>query len=256
MKSMAMYRFILLCVFLPMQAVFAQPSGGDELAQLQQHLVSPWAITIEGDSVRLVVIIKGLSVTTGSAFALDTAYGQVGGNKGRLKEAFLFAEPQGRKLLLTTSAGNKMEVAQKSEGVFEGTFTTAKGVVRPVVLTKISAQALRAKEDEIWVEKTAKPKPDVPASCAGFLGRWTGDWPYYGRTRLWVSDIDANCVAKYAHLDDDSFPMSFSSVTIKDGVLADTDAQGNGNYYELRNGELWARHQEPGRRNNAFFRRF
>lgn len=256
MNAIAMYHFILLFALLPTHIVLAQTNGGDELPQLQQQFLSPWTITIEGDTVRLVVIIKGVSRTTGSAFALDTAYGQVGGNKGRLKEAFLFAEPQGRKLLLTTSAGNKMEVAQKSEGVFEGTFTTAKGVVRPVVLTRVSTQALRDREDAIWAEKTAKPKPDVPASCAGFLGRWTGDWPYYGRTRLWVSDIDANCVAKYAHVNDDSFPMSFNSVTIKDGVLADADAQGNGNYYELRNGELWARHQEPGRGNNALFRRF
>lgn len=231
-------------------------SGGDEFPQLVQQFVSPWTIAIEGDAVRLFVIIKGVSPATGAPFALDTAYGQVGGNKGRLKEAFLFAEPQGRKLLLTTSAGNKMQVAQKSEGVFEGTFTTAKGVVRPVVLTRVSTQALRDREDAIWAEKTARPKPDVPASCAGFLGRWSGDWPNYGRTWLWVSDIDANCLARYAHVNDDSFPSSFRSVAIKDGVLADADAQGNGNHYQLRNGELWARHQEPGRSNSTLFRRF
>ena len=92
------------------------------------------------------------------------------------------------------------------------------------------------------------------ASCAGFLGGWTGKWPFYGQMWLWVTEVNADCSANYADSATAAFPTNFRTVQIKDGVLMINRAAWEQSY-QLKKDEIWANHFQTGVNNNTVFRR-
>jgi hypothetical protein len=125
-------------------------------------------------------------------------------------------------------------------------------IVIPLLLM-VSVAAGAADLDRIPLT-IKQPKRDVPASCAGFVGGWKGNWSGYGTTWLWVIEVDTNCVAKYAHRSTEAFPATFKTAEIRGGVLVAPDAQGNIDSFELHDDQIWGRHSESGRTNSAVFR--
>ncbi len=117
--------------------------------------------------------------------------------------------------------------------------------------TAISTTAQTPSQMKLAIQQ---PGADVPASCARFVGGWTGTWPFYGQTWFWVAEVDANCVAKCAARTSPAFPDAFQTCEIKGDLLTRKKPDGL-EYYEMRGDELWARFVGS-QNNNTVFRKF
>jgi hypothetical protein len=108
-------------------------------------------------------------------------------------------------------------------------------------------------------ETITPPAADAPESCASFRGKWTGIWGYgIGQASLWVTSVDANCVAKIAYIGNPGAPTSYETVEIKNGILEWVCNRFSGGVCVLsRHGhELWARYANPvGGINDAVFKK-
>lgn len=226
------------------------------LAQLQTEVVSSWVVTVEGESRTRTLKISGASQESNDTLLLDAVYGWTDGNQTPISASFV-QSGQEVKLLLTTQPGSKVTATQTSNGIFEGTFTPTNGTPKPVKVQKVSGEELQAKITAAKASRAAvivEPGPDVPKDCAAFSGRWTGNWPYYGQTWLWVAEVSVSCVAKCNSLSTLDIPNRFQSCDIKDKVLVRQKTDG-AEYYELRGDALWARYVYSGGQNNAVFRK-
>jgi hypothetical protein len=165
---------------------------------------------------------------------------------------------QSRTLSFVTPIGGKVVAVQTQDGSFTGTITLPNGQPRNVSFQRIEEPSPNG-DDVIKVvtaaELQAQLLENVPPSCGGFMGGWTGNWPGFGSTWLWVVEVRPNCVARYNHRTVAGLPKNFYTTQIKDGVLSFKDSQGNLDSFELRGSELWARHEEFGRNNSAVFRK-
>jgi hypothetical protein len=225
------------------------------LAKRQADLVAPWIITIQGEAKARGMHIRRAERTSDTVWKLDATYDLLYAKDQTSIKADLTVVPSGYKLELVTQA-NSLIVAESTDlAVFSGTFKPSSGAARRVMIEKVSAEEFSKRQQAALAQLFVQPGADVPTSCAGFVGRWAGYWPNYGQTSLWVVEVNAQCVAKYAHRSSAAFPTTFQTVTIKDGVLEDLDRQGFGNFFELHTDELWARHTEQGGSNATVFRR-
>ncbi|MCK9380394.1 MAG: hypothetical protein M0P95_04920 [Sulfuritalea sp.] len=234
--------------------VFAQEST---LAQLQTDLVSPWLVTIKGQARTLILRITAAKHRNDEAFALDATYGFIDGRQDAV-EAEVMQTAKERKLRFNTQSGNRYAVTQTPSGLFEGTYTGSKGNTKEVSMERLSEDELKQRMASYQAGRTAKiivePGSDVPKECAAFSGRWTGSWPVYGQTWLWVVEVAANCVAKCMSWTTSAVPNRFQSCDIKNNVLMREKPDGM-EYYELRGDELWARYVYTGGQNGAVFRK-
>jgi hypothetical protein len=105
--------------------------------------------------------------------------------------------------------------------------------------------------------KITQASPDVPKSCAPFVGLWSGNWPGFGQTWLWVTEVNAQCVATYAHRTKPQITDSrvFKKAEIKNSILSFPDYRGDTDTFKLNGDELYASHQQAGSNNSAVFRR-
>ena len=223
------------------------------LTQLQTEVISSWIVTPEGEKRTRTLKISGASQKPDDTLLLDAVYGWTDGNQTPIS-ASIVQSGQEVKLLFTTQPGSKVTATQTSNGVFEGTFVTTNGAAKPVKIQKVSEEELQTKIAAAKATRTVAivaPGPDVPKDCAAFSGRWTGEWPNYGQTWLWVVEIDANCVAKCINWNS-SVPTRFESCPIKDNVLVRTKTDG-AEYYEVHGDELWARYVYSGGKKSAVF---
>lgn len=85
------------------------------------------------------------------------------------------------------------------------------------------------------------PTPETPPQCAAFYGVWTGNWSGYGRTWLWVVEVDSACVAKCISWTTADFPRRFQRCAIKNGTLEREKAEGM-EYYDHSEGKLFGRY--------------
>ena len=225
------------------------------LAQLQTEVLSSWLVTVAGESRTRTLKISRASQESDDTLLLDAVYGWTDENQTPIA-ASLILSGQDVKLSFTTQPGTKVAATQTSSGVFEGTFTLPKGTVKSVKIEKVSEEALQAKISAAKASRAAAlivaPGPDVPKDCAAFSGRWTGNWPNYGRTWLWVVEVGANCVAKCTNTGSSNAPKSFQACNIKGKVLERQKPDG-AEYYEVHGDELWARYVYSRGQNNAVF---
>lgn len=177
--------------------------------------------------------------------------------KAPYKPLQVYAGPKNT-LRFTTPAGSQVIASQSASGTFEGEFSYG-GIAKPIKIEKLSEDDLKARVDsarDARIEQImVKPAADVPATCAAFGGVWTGTWPGYGQKWLWVVEVNANCVARYADRINRSIPETFQSSQIKEGLLVRQKPDGL-EYYELRGDELRARFAPNfGAHNSTVYRR-
>lgn len=240
-------------MFLGFAVAYAQLS----LTQLKTELVSAWLVTVDGEERTRTLKITGVEQKDSGIFPLEAVYGWTDGNQTPVR-AEISQTGQERTLLLTTQPGSKIAATQKSDGNYLGTFTSTSGQTKGLKIEKVSDESLRTKIAAANASRAAgvivEPGSDVPKECAAFSGRWTGNWPYYGQTWLWVVEVGANCVAKCISWTTSAVPTRFQSCDIKDNVLVRQKSDG-AEYYQLRGDELWARYVYSGGQNNAVFRK-
>jgi hypothetical protein len=251
---------LLIVIMLPMSGLHAETSGA-ELAQLQGQLISPWLVTVDGESRQRAMTIKSITPKAEGVFALDMVYGLVGGGQGPLKGE-LVQQGERRKITFVTQANSKIAAEQSTTETFEGTFTNPKGGVQALKMTKISEEDLRLKAEEFLAalaERLAKPGPDVPESCARFFGGWAGTWGLnQGPQRLWVLGIKADCTAEYSYRSTSSnaVPETLLPTQIKQGVLNPQCGGGTGTCtFVVHGDEIWANYNGGYGQNNGVFQR-
>jgi hypothetical protein len=170
-------------------------------------LVGTWLVTVAGEARTRTLVISRVTSTADGA-TLDAAYGLSDQGQGRVPAELRYGDNKQRQLMLTTQAQTKIVASETSGGDFVGTFTLANGVTKSVTISRASAALL-----------VKQPKDDVPAGCARFSGIWSGEWPNYGYTWLWVTEVSKDCRAKYWYGVGARPPTSFSTAAIVDGVL-------------------------------------
>lgn len=252
-----LFRIVFALLFVLLATI--SEAADTNIEKIQKDIVGSWIVDVDGETRSRTLNIKGTEPGQDGVWILDSTYGWTDGAQTAVS-AKLVVKPGGYSLLLTTQANSRISAEYSSTGFFGGTFSWSSGKVKAVKLERLSAEAISKRAANLMTSRmrTAikQPAADVPASCAGFVGSWTGNWPYYGQTWLWVVEVNANCVAKYAHRSTSAFPVAFLTAEIKGGVLVAPDRQGNIDSFELHTDELWARHAESGRDNNTVFRKF
>jgi hypothetical protein len=138
-------RFAIVFEILCAGTAYAQVT----IVQLESDLVSPWLVTVAGESRTRTLTIKGVAINGRGTFFLDADYGWSGEKLGTVKPEISQAA-QERKLTFSTPAGSKIVATQMSNGVFSGTFALKNGETKAVTLEKIGAMAHQ--------EQTSSPK--------------------------------------------------------------------------------------------------
>jgi hypothetical protein len=257
MLATASRRFLVVAGFICLLVAPLSHAADAVAENIQKDLVGSWIVDVDGESRSRTLNIKGAEKKRDGAWVLDSTYGWTDGTQTPVS-AELIARPDGYRIHLTTQANSQISADSSGTALFDGTFTPSSGNVRPVTLQRVSDEELRKRTADLTASRIRsamrQPSADVPARCAGFAGGWTGKWPYYGQSWLWVVDVDANCFAKVAHRSTSEFPGAFSSVQIKEGVLAIRGSQGT-NFFELHSDQLWARYAGTDGNNNTLFQK-
>lgn len=225
-------------MFLGFTVAYAQPS----LSQLKAELASAWLVTVDGEERTRTLKITGVDQKDSGIFPLDAVYGWTDGSQ-TLVRAEINQTGQERTLLLTTQAGSKVAATQKSDGNFVGTFTSTSGQTKGIRIEKVSEAELLSAKNRLNAPPAIEiPAANVPASCAPFLGGWTGDWGN-GQRWLWVIGIDVDCNAKYSY---SPRLKEFKRTTIANGVFSyPCGSTGGTCFFEHHGDELWGRYSGP-----------
>lgn len=237
-------------MFLGFAMAYAQPS----LAQLKTELVSAWLVTVDGEERTRTLKITGVDQKDSGIFPLEAVYGWTDGNQTPIR-AEINQIGQERTLLLTTQPGSKIAATQKSDGNFVGTFTSTSGQTRGLKIERLSESELTKIKSQLnaAVPTIETPAANVPASCAAFLGGWTGAWRGYDPNWLWVVAIDNECTSKYSWR-----PRSknFRVTKIENGVLSfPCGPSGGVCFFEHHGNELWGRYSGPDGTNTSVFKK-
>jgi len=249
-------RSVALALILLVLSAAAAVAADTDTEKLQRELISPWIVTVQGEARARSLHIRGAERKSNDVWTLDATYDWLYSEKPPSVKAELTVSPNGYKLELVTRA-NSLIVAESSDlTVFSGTFRPTSGAAKQVTVEKVSAEELSKRRQAAFAQLFVQPGPAIPATCAGFVGVWTGNWPGYGPTWLWVVEVDADCVAKCTNRSSSAVPDSFQACGIKGSVLARPKPEGM-EYYELRGDELWARFAPTiGPTNSTVFRRY
>ncbi|MCM8595184.1 hypothetical protein [Accumulibacter sp.] len=253
-----LFRIVSTMIFVWPGISFTQEQT---IAHLQTELVSPWLVAVDGEDRSRTLRITGVRQEPDGKLVLDAAFGWTDGNQVSVP-ASAIQSGQETRVLFVTQAGTQVAVVLTSSGLFEGTFTNKKGVVKAVRGERLSETDLKLKIAAAKAARAAKivvkPSADVPESCAAFSGQWVGRWSVgnVGQNWLWIAEVDLNCSAKVSIERSDSPPNSFSTVEIKDGELSFLcNSSTGGTCVFKRNGnDLWATYSNPsGGKNSAVF---
>lgn len=224
---------------------------------LQELLVSPWLVTIKDQARTLVLRVAALKQAESNSFTLDATYGFIDGRQD-VVEAKAVQAAEALKVSFKTQSGNRYEFSQASELSFTGTYTDTKGNVKTVSATRTSEIEVKDHLASYQVGRMRSalitPADDVPKACAAFAGRWTGHWPGYGQTWLWVTEVSASCVAKCMNWNNAGFPSMFQTCDIRNGVLERLKPDGV-ERYEIHGDEVWATYDMGSSRNNTVFKK-
>jgi len=220
--------------------------------------VGSWLVTVHGEAETRTLVVEGEASTSDGAL-LEARYGMSHQRQGPISAKMLRVNDR-RQLLLTTQAATRIEVTEQADGTFKGTFTLRSGVVKEVLLARISEAAREqlARAGSPLVNQ--KPGPEVPAPCAAFFGGWGGTWAVgnLGEQRLWVLGIQADCTARvsYRVSTSNAPPTSFPAAKIEEGTLTLRCGSGGTCVFRLRGNEIWASYTNPGGgQNNGVFQR-
>jgi len=252
-------RLRIVVALLFMLVVTMSEATDTNIEKIQKDVVGSWIVDVDGETRLRTLNIKGAEPGQDGVCILNSTYGWTDGAQTAVSTK-LVVKPDGYSLLLTTQANSRISAEYSSTDLFSGTFSWSSGKVKAVRLERLSAEEI-SKRASIQMATRMKltikqPAADVPASCASFVGGWTGNWPGYGQTWLWIVEVNANCVAKCTNRSTSAFPDAFQSCEIKGGVLARQKSEGM-EYYELHGDELWARFvPTSGYHNNTVFRKF
>lgn len=219
-------------------SAYAQPA----LTQLKTELISAWLVTIDGEERTRTLKVIGVDQKDSGIFHLETVYGWTDGNQTPVR-AEINQTGQVRTLLLTTQPGSKIAATQKSDGNFVGTFTSTSGQTKGIKIEKVSETELLSAKNRLNAPPAIEmPAANVPASCAPFIGGWTGDWGN-GQRWLWVIGIDVDCNAKYSY---SPRTKEFKRAEIGKGVLSfPCGTTGGTCFFEHHGDELWGRYSGP-----------
>lgn len=242
MKVRMVFCALLLC------ATGAFSQGMPSAAQLQSDLVASWMVTVHGETrTRMLQVTSVTSTSSGSE--VQAIYGWSDGKLTPVKAEVMMAADK-LTLVITTPPGSKIVAALDEEGDFTGTFTPPSGQAKKVSLSRISAQNVA----ELRTPKVIPAGADVPPACAAFLGGWTGRWSGYEQRYLWITEVDANCVAKYSYGAQPG--KGNKTVDLKSGTLTFTCGSSSGScQFSPHGDELWGSYSGSDGTNQTVFRK-
>ena len=224
-----------------------------------QALVSPWIYTLQGHYITWLLQVVKKEGNTLTATLAPTTQAEPATNNFPIT----VGETEGKTTLsFTTETGNRIELTEKDEGRFTGTWTNKSGDEKWVAIRRISADAIpseRAQQRKIVAEKmlSKKPRSDVPQACAAFHGHWKGSWSVggIGTRYLTVSEVAADCTAKIAYGSNESVPVSgyMNQRISDDGTLefVCNSSTGGTCRFKLRGSDLWANYSNSGGGSNS-----
>jgi hypothetical protein len=240
--------FKIIVILLSLSVSTRSAAADPDIERIQRDLMTSWIVDVDGETRTRTLNIRGAERKQDGVWALDATYGWTDVGQSAVK-AELIAKPGGYRLELTTQANSLISAESSGVGPFTGTFRWKSGAERPVKLVRVS-DADRMSAQSLSV---VQPAPDVPASCASFVGGWTGDWDF-GQRWFWVVEVDRNCMAKYSY--GPQVPRSVRTTEIKQDTLSFPCGSHNGTcFLQQYDGKLWGRYQGSDGTNTAVFKR-
>ncbi len=211
--------FPLLAALILASLSHAQEKTNTELSS---QIIGTWDVVIENVNEVIYLRIEKVTTRAKGEYTLDAAYGWPSRERP-VQAAELIQSDKDVRLSFTARNGGKAAAILSPDGSFVGTWDYKSNPTRAIRVVKLKESDIRSTP----VIETVSA--DVPKECAAFLGGWTGTWNRSGQAWLWVTSIDAKCVAKYAY-ESAPYPRSFKAIEIKDGVLVATNSFGANNF--------------------------
>ena len=116
--------------------------GENELAELRTELVSPWLVSVEGETRKRALVIRSVLPGASHRYLLDASYGYTNGTSAPINAEVAAAADGGMRITLVTPAKTRIDAELAADGAFNGTFTTT-SATRRVRIERTTADALR-----------------------------------------------------------------------------------------------------------------
>jgi hypothetical protein len=240
--------FKIIVILLSLSVSTRSAAADPDIERIQRDLITSWIVDVDGETRTRTLNIRGAEKRQDGFWVLDATYGWTDGGQSAVN-AELIVKSDGYRLKLTTQADSQISAENSGVGPFTGTFRWKSGAESPVKLVRAS-DADRMSAQSLAI---VQPAPDVPASCASFVGGWTGNWDF-GQRWLWIVEVDRNCIAKYSY--PPQVPRSVKTTEIKQGVLSfSCGTHGGTCFFQEHGGEIWGRYGGTDGFNTAVFKR-
>ena len=211
--------------------------GGLAVAQTVESAIgeltaTPWLVTVEGETRTRTMRFKTISKASETLYVVTGTYGW--SDLIPLPAEIKFSQgKQGLELTLTNPTSySVIKASQKSDFLFEGTFTLPAGEPKQVAIRKVTEADLVVLIAEAK-NPIKKPATTVPAACASFSGGWGGPWSNNGPTdmKLWVASVDDECKVRFLYIESKKTEPPTGGYwvgEIKDGSFSFTCGGGKG----------------------------
>ncbi len=258
MKTFRVVRFLFAALLAATGTLTAQaqPTTRANSAGLAS---TSWLVTVDGEAKTRTLLIASATPKSDGSLLLEATYGLTGGGM-HPAEAQMGQSGSQRQLTLTTSANSTIIATERPDGTFQGTFTNKNGVVKGVIVAKLSGDIRLAAKSA--TEGT--PAGDIPSECSAYAGAWVGRWNQggFGDMYLRITDVRSvggeGCMARYSYSSKVETVPSKKTLEIKDGAIAFVCNSSTGGtcVFTRKNDALWASYTNPGGgQNSGVFKR-
>jgi hypothetical protein len=219
----------ILLLLISFLSVAFPTSRANAAGDPESELIGLWVARLSGVSDVHIFSILDIEQKSEGTLLLNTKFGRLNSERESI-QAKIVQTSGNRKLVFTTGPGTQVEATQRPDGMFVGTLKPKGGIAAGIALRKLSAEEYERLERSAptATPKIELPSADVPASCASFVGGWTGVMTTYGRYWLWVVKVTGpNCVATYSYSSSTDIPQTFKTGEIRNSVLTNPTPNGD-----------------------------
>lgn len=239
--------------------VFCLPVHAQETKKASDFLVGSWIGIVEGETATRLLNIKKIAETD-NKLNLESIYGMTSATNPAPIGVEATQSNEGMRLRFVTGSNSVVDVTQKSENIFEGTFLP-KGASssKKVQFEKVDERTLATRIAEQRDPFRSPPGSDVPQTCAKWFGLWGGRFSNgnIGEGRLWITKVDSACSVTYAYVTSTLTgipPGALRNGKIENKELSTRCGTNGVCVFSHKDDQIWVTYSNPiGGSNNAVF---
>lgn len=148
-------RFVLALIALLLAAHTAVAHAQPTLTQLQEELIAPWLVTVQGGDRSLLLRINEISRSTDGSLLVNANFGWIDGPQ-TIVRVELIQSPKDLLLVIRTNRGSLYSVRRTPNGDFVGTYKPERGEEKGAKLEKLSDSQIPQKVQESTARMVAR----------------------------------------------------------------------------------------------------